>query len=112
MWYQSQYSQKQQKQSSTRAGKTQSTSWASFHKKNFLIVSRITPYSPFGIRLLSRNQLEQMQIYKNGEVEVQDEGSQLITLLMEAQGGQYVIDLCAGSIELLLITLKEAEERH
>lgn len=53
-----------------------------------------------------------MQIYKDGEVEVQDEGSQLITLLVEPQGGQYVIDLCAGSIETLLVTLKEVEERR
>ncbi|MBS0185630.1 MAG: RsmB/NOP family class I SAM-dependent RNA methyltransferase [Proteobacteria bacterium] len=55
-----------------------------------------TPYSPLGIRLLKRIDLSQNPLFKKGEIEVQDEGSQLISFLLAPQPGDRVLDLCAG----------------
>ena len=61
------------------------------------------PLSPFGIRVAqgpgpSRNpHLEAEPGHGNGWYEVQDEGSQLATLLSGAGPRQQVIDLCAGA---------------
>src|SRR3546814_3493585 len=52
--------------------------------------------SPDGIRLPEGGPVEQTALWKDGLVEVQDEGSQIIARLCEAQPGQTVIDLCAG----------------
>src|SRR3546814_14363634 len=52
--------------------------------------------SPDGIRLPEGWPVEQTALWKDGLVEVQDEGSQIIARLCEAQPGQTVIDLCAG----------------
>ncbi|MBF0159733.1 MAG: RsmB/NOP family class I SAM-dependent RNA methyltransferase [Magnetococcales bacterium] len=59
-----------------------------------------TPWSPDGIRMataLSRQELSQQGLDQGGLLEVQDEGSQLISLLVEPQPGWQVIDLCAGT---------------
>jgi 16S rRNA (cytosine967-C5)-methyltransferase len=62
-----------------------------------------TPLSPFGIRVAqgpgpSRNpHLEAEPGHGKGWYEVQDEGSQLATLLSGAGPRQQVIDLCAGA---------------
>src|SRR3546814_14981353 len=55
-----------------------------------------TRMSPDGIRLPEGWPVEQTALWKDGLVEVQDEGSQIIARLCEAQPGQTVIDLCAG----------------
>ena len=56
-----------------------------------------TPYSPFGIRIHGRPALPTLDLYKRGGVEIQDEGSQLIALLMGAQPGEHIVDFCAGA---------------
>ncbi len=56
-----------------------------------------TPYSPWGIRIKSRPALGQMDSFKKGAFEIQDEGSQLIGLLVGAQPGMQVVDFCAGA---------------
>jgi 16S rRNA (cytosine967-C5)-methyltransferase len=38
-----------------------------------------------------------MQVFKDGLIEVQDEGSQLVALLADARPGQRVADFCAGA---------------
>lgn len=53
--------------------------------------------SPDGVRLPEGTPIEQSPLWREGLVEVQDEGSQLIARLCEAQPGQTVIDLCAGA---------------
>ncbi len=55
-----------------------------------------TPLSPVGLRLPGRVQLGQGRAWKDGLVEVQDEGSQLVALLTDAEPGSAVLDLCAG----------------
>jgi len=56
-----------------------------------------TPYSPFGIRIHGRPALPTLDLYKRGGVEIQDEGSQLIALLVGAQPGEQIVDFCAGA---------------
>jgi 16S rRNA (cytosine967-C5)-methyltransferase len=56
-----------------------------------------TPFSPLGLRLAHRAPLAGTQAFKNGLVEVQDEGSQIAALLAGAQPGMRVVDFCAGA---------------
>jgi len=56
-----------------------------------------TPYSPLGIRLSNKPPLSQYPLFQDGALEVQDEGSQLLTLLTGAHRGEMVCDFCAGA---------------
>jgi 16S rRNA (cytosine967-C5)-methyltransferase len=56
-----------------------------------------TPFSPFGIRVVGRPALPTLDLFKRGGVEIQDEGSQLIALLVGAKPGEQVVDFCAGA---------------
>lgn len=56
-----------------------------------------TPYSPMGIRLQGKPSLAKLPAFVSGEVEVQDEGSQLLALLLDAKRGEMVVDFCAGA---------------
>lgn len=50
-----------------------------------------------GLRLPFGTPVEQWDAYKNGQIEVQDTGSQLTCEALAAQPGETVIDLCAGA---------------
>ena len=56
-----------------------------------------TPYAPFGLRVAGRPAVTKLDVYAGGEVEVQDEGSQLLALLTGARRGEMVADFCAGA---------------
>ncbi len=56
-----------------------------------------TPFSPLGIRLQGKPSLAKLPAFVQGEVEVQDEGSQLLALLLDAKRGEMVVDFCAGA---------------
>ncbi|OWQ92940.1 SAM-dependent methyltransferase [Roseateles aquatilis] len=56
-----------------------------------------TPYSPWGLRLEGKPALQKLDVFTSGQVEVQDEGSQLLSLLTEAKRGEMVVDFCAGA---------------
>jgi 16S rRNA (cytosine967-C5)-methyltransferase len=56
-----------------------------------------TPWSPVGLRLAERAPLSGLTAFKDGLVEVQDEGSQLAALLLGAKPGMRVVDFCAGA---------------
>ncbi len=56
-----------------------------------------TLYSPWGLRLGTPVQLTGHALYREGVIEIQDEGAQLIALATEAQPGQTVVDLAAGA---------------
>ena len=56
-----------------------------------------TPYSPFGIRVVGKPALQKTEVFEQGLVEVQDEGSQLLALLTGARRGEMVVDFCAGA---------------
>ncbi len=61
------------------------------------IEARPTPYSPWGIRIKTPLDLSRHVLFKKGVFEVQDEGSQLLALLVGARRGEMVADLCAGA---------------
>lgn len=56
-----------------------------------------TPLAPLGVRVAERFSYARLQALKSGEVEIQDEGSQLVALLVDAQPGERVVDFCAGA---------------
>ncbi|HET7922017.1 MAG TPA: RsmB/NOP family class I SAM-dependent RNA methyltransferase [Gammaproteobacteria bacterium] len=56
-----------------------------------------TPYSPIGLRRDKRGPLFNTPAFRDGLFELQDEGSQLIGLLLDAQPKQKVVDFCAGA---------------
>lgn len=56
-----------------------------------------TPLSPWGIRLPPDSRVDDQPAFREGLVEVQDEGSQLIALACEPAEGQRILDLCAGA---------------
>ncbi len=59
--------------------------------------SQLTPFSPWGLRLPARLALTAQGVFRDGLVEVQDEGSQLLALLTDARAGHAVVDFCAGA---------------
>jgi 16S rRNA (cytosine967-C5)-methyltransferase len=61
------------------------------------VEARPTPLSPLGLRVASRPPLAGLSCFKQGLIEVQDEGSQLVALLVDARPGQWVADFCAGA---------------
>ncbi|RYG14444.1 MAG: RsmB/NOP family class I SAM-dependent RNA methyltransferase [Burkholderiales bacterium] len=56
-----------------------------------------TPYSPWGLRINGKPAINKMGVFTGGSVEVQDEGSQLLALLLDARRGEMVVDFCAGA---------------
>jgi 16S rRNA (cytosine967-C5)-methyltransferase len=56
-----------------------------------------TPFSPWGIRLKGRPAMNKWHQFEHGLIEVQDEGSQLLALLVGPKRGEMVIDFCAGA---------------
>ncbi|MFO1220298.1 MAG: RsmB/NOP family class I SAM-dependent RNA methyltransferase [Burkholderiaceae bacterium] len=61
------------------------------------IAATPTPYSPWGLRIAGRPAVNRLQLFKSGAFEVQDEGSQLLALLVEPRRGEMVVDFCAGA---------------
>jgi 16S rRNA (cytosine967-C5)-methyltransferase len=56
-----------------------------------------TPFSPWGLRIDGKPALAKLDAFARGAVEVQDEGSQLLALLLDAKRGEMVVDFCAGA---------------
>ena len=56
-----------------------------------------TPLGPWGLRLAPDSRIDDSPAYLEGQVEVQDEGSQLIALACDPQPNQRILDLCAGA---------------
>ncbi|MBW7851706.1 MAG: RsmB/NOP family class I SAM-dependent RNA methyltransferase [Rhodospirillales bacterium] len=61
------------------------------------VTAQPTVLSPIGLRLDGRVALSALKAFRDGLVEVQDEGSQLVALLTDARPGQAVVDYCAGA---------------
>jgi 16S rRNA (cytosine967-C5)-methyltransferase len=59
--------------------------------------AQATPFSPWGLRVHGKPALNKLGVFTRGEVEVQDEGSQLLALLTDAKRGEMVVDFCAGA---------------
>jgi 16S rRNA (cytosine967-C5)-methyltransferase len=56
-----------------------------------------TPYSPLGLRVAGRPALQSHPLFTSGAIEVQDEGSQLLGLLVAPRRTDMVADFCAGA---------------
>jgi 16S rRNA (cytosine967-C5)-methyltransferase len=56
-----------------------------------------TGFSPWGLRIEGRKPVTGSTAFRDGLVEIQDEGSQLIALLVDARPGERVVDFCAGA---------------
>jgi len=61
------------------------------------ILCEATPYSLLGIRIVKKPALQNLPLFKNGSIEVQDEGSQLLAQIVGAKRGEMVVDFCAGA---------------
>lgn len=60
------------------------------------IEAAFTPWSPDGLRIVARDRITGSKAFKQGWVEVQDEGSQIAARFAAVRPGQQVVDLCAG----------------
>lgn len=56
-----------------------------------------TPFSPWGLRVQGKPALNKLEVFTSGAVEVQDEGSQLLALMLDAKRSEMVVDFCAGA---------------
>jgi 16S rRNA (cytosine967-C5)-methyltransferase len=56
-----------------------------------------TPYSPLGLRLPERVALGRLPGLQDGDIDPQDEGSQLVAAAVGAQPGEIIADFCAGA---------------
>ena len=56
-----------------------------------------TPYSPWGLRVDGKPALQKTDVFLRGDVEVQDEGSQLLAAMVAPKRGEMVVDFCAGA---------------
>ncbi|RYD59901.1 MAG: RsmB/NOP family class I SAM-dependent RNA methyltransferase [Sphingomonadales bacterium] len=54
------------------------------------------PFTTDGLRLPADIPVEQLPSFRDGQIEVQDAGSQIVSLATGVERGQHVIDLCAG----------------
>jgi 16S rRNA (cytosine967-C5)-methyltransferase len=61
------------------------------------IAARATPYSPLGVRLEGKPQINRHALFLQGAIEIQDEGSQLLCQLLAPRRGEMVADFCAGA---------------
>ncbi|WP_157271826.1 RsmB/NOP family class I SAM-dependent RNA methyltransferase [Azohydromonas aeria] len=61
------------------------------------IEAQPTPYSPWGLRVQGKPALNRLEVFTSGAVEVQDEGSQLLALLLAPKRSEMVVDFCAGA---------------
>lgn len=55
-----------------------------------------TPYSPYGLRAIGKPYMSATKAFHKGFVEIQDEGSQLISFVCDVKPGMRVLDYCAG----------------
>jgi 16S rRNA (cytosine967-C5)-methyltransferase len=61
------------------------------------ILAEPTPYSPLGLRVMKKPTLQNLPLFKDGAIEVQDEGSQVLAQIVAARRGEMVVDFCAGA---------------
>jgi 16S rRNA (cytosine967-C5)-methyltransferase len=61
------------------------------------IAAQATPYSPLGVRLEGKPQINRHPLFLQGEIEIQDEGSQILCQLLAPRRGEMVADFCAGA---------------
>ena len=60
------------------------------------VATKKTKYSPFGLCVQKRLNIFQLQSFRSGLFEVQDEGSQILPLLLDPKPRSKVVDACSG----------------
>ena len=61
------------------------------------IEAAATSYSPAGIRLGGKPAINHHALFRDGLIEVQDEGSQILAWLVAPRRGEMIADYCAGA---------------
>ena len=61
------------------------------------IAAAATRYSPVGVRVQGKPALQRHPLFVEGNVEVQDEASQLLAYLVAPKRREMVVDFCAGA---------------
>lgn len=61
------------------------------------VAAEPTPYAPLGLRVMKKPALQNLPVFKDGGIEVQDEGSQILAQIVGAKRGEMVVDFCAGA---------------
>jgi 16S rRNA (cytosine967-C5)-methyltransferase len=61
------------------------------------IAAQPTPYSQLGLRVAGRPSLARHPLFAAGALEVQDEGSQILSFLVAPKRSEMVVDFCAGA---------------
>jgi 16S rRNA (cytosine967-C5)-methyltransferase len=61
------------------------------------VISRRTNLSPDALVLEKRVNVHSLKSFKDGFFEMQDEGSQILSYLLDARPGMHIVDACAGS---------------
>ncbi|MCD6497584.1 MAG: 16S rRNA (cytosine(967)-C(5))-methyltransferase RsmB [Deltaproteobacteria bacterium] len=61
------------------------------------VLANPTRWSPDGIVVTGMSDPRRQPLYEAGQYEVQDEGSQLVAMAVDAQPGDLVADICAGA---------------
>jgi 16S rRNA (cytosine967-C5)-methyltransferase len=61
------------------------------------IETQATPYASSGLRVQGKPALQRDPLFQRGDIEVQDEGSQLLIHLLAPRRGEMVADFCAGA---------------
>ena len=61
------------------------------------IVAEPMPVAPLGLRVQKKPALQNLPLFKEGAIEVQDEGSQVLSQIVCARRGEMVVDFCAGA---------------
>ena len=61
------------------------------------IAAEPMPFAPLGLRVHKKPALQNLPLFKEGAIEVQDEGSQVLAQIVGARRGEMVVDFCAGA---------------
>src|SRR5207237_9799785 len=61
------------------------------------IEAQAAKYAPAGVRLAEKPAINHHALFRDGLIEVQDEGSQLLAFLLGPRRGEMVADYCAGA---------------
>lgn len=61
------------------------------------IETDLTAISPWGLRCRGKAYLSESRVFRDGLIEIQDEGSQLIAYVTGVKPGMQVLDYCAGA---------------
>jgi 16S rRNA (cytosine967-C5)-methyltransferase len=81
--------------------------------RDFGLKAEAARMAPYGIRVKERPSLASLPMLRSGEVEIQDEGSQLVAMLVDARPGERVVDFCAGAGgKTLAIAAQMANKGH